>query len=612
MIPNAGDEKKKAFTLHEQGWYQDSFDLCTRLLAQEKDPSLEVLAATNLFFLKRYDDAETYFRDLNRKMPDSSYIHSYLAKVLAARGDDAARGEYAAAVRLDPDNLDALRSYAGYLLATGDTRGAVPVLRRVDSLSRKREDAEALVAALLKSGEYEEAVRTHTARLGAGTVTAGYLDALLALGQGEKAAAEAARIIDEKDDPEILRRYLRAVVLRNPEEAAARYGTAAEDRANPGIAADYIALLVAREMYPRALQTIRNFPPGTLPGPESRFLEPGILEKTGHPEEALAIYREMLADEIEAKSDPAYLEELLRKYHAFLKRQYPDRVKELLADRLESDVSVAGLLTLGRYHEETQNPGEARSWYYRAFRSDFLAGGIPYVQFLLRTGDYRECEKTLLYIIANARKIADLERVTGIVAADAGSTNHMKRLIPGLLATLERRRGALRYEGLEYLAVLYHRAAKAALDGGDSLACKEYCLRGIDAIPPGSRAVRLEDFTVLLRVCKDRILIDTPVLPSAERPSAQDYSPAMGEPAVPGEKPVEDEIEMDDAEKAAVAFLLAHRTASEMELRTVLKTRRVTGIMNRLIRKLREKGRIRIEKRGVGEQGEVYEYAGHA
>ena len=102
MIPGAGDDKKKAFTLHEQGWYQDSFDLCTRLLAKEKDPSLEVLSATNLFFLKRYDDAETYFHDLIRKMPDSSYLHSYLAKVLAAKGDDAARGEYAAAVRLDP------------------------------------------------------------------------------------------------------------------------------------------------------------------------------------------------------------------------------------------------------------------------------------------------------------------------------------------------------------------------------------------------------------------------------------------------------------------------------------------------------------------------------
>lgn len=611
MIPGAGDDKKKAFTLHEQGWYQDSFDLCTLLLAREKDPSLEVLAATNLFFLKRYDDAETYFRDLNRKLPDSSYVHSYLAKVLAANGDDAARGEFAAAVRLDPDNLDALRSYAGYILATGDTRGAIPVLRRLDALSKKKEDAGALVTALLKSGEYEEAVRIHATRLGADTITIEYLDALLALGQAEKAADGAARSLTGKKTPEILRRYLRAMAIRDPDTASARYEEEAENRGEPGITSDYVTFLIGRGNFARALQIIRKRSE-PLPFPDNLFREPDILEMMGQPEEALSLYETILTREIESKSDPAALGEIIRRYHAFLKRQYPVRVKELLIDRIESDVNEVSLITTGQYFEETGNPGEARAYYYRAFRSDFLSGGISYVQYLLRTADYRECEKTLLYLIANVRKIADLERVTGIVASDASTITHMKRLIPGLLATLERRRNSLRYEGLEYLAVLYHRAAKAALDSGDTLACKENCLRGIDAIPPGSRAVRLEDFTVLLRVCKDRILIDTPVLPSAERPSPSDLSSGKREPSVPQENPIGEEIEMDDTEKAAVAFLMAHRTASEMELRRVLNTRRVTGIMNRLIRKMQEKGRIRIEKRGVGEQGEVYEYAGHA
>ncbi|MEN6609516.1 MAG: hypothetical protein ABFC24_01615 [Methanoregulaceae archaeon] len=611
MIPDAGDDKKKAFTLHEQGWYQDSFDLCTRLLAREKDPSLEVLAATNLFFLKRYDDAETYFRDLNRKLPDSSYVHSYLAKVLAAKGDDTARGEFAAAVRLDPDNLDALRSYAGYILATGDTRGATPVLRRLDTLSRKKEDAEALVTALLKSGEYEEAVRIHTTRLGADIITTGYLDALLALGQAEKAAEGAARILATKDDQEILRRYLRATAIRDPDAASSRYEKAIETQANPGITADFVTYLTVGGNFAGALRAIRKLSE-TTPSPDNLLLESDILEKMGRPEEALAIFEKMVTGEIESKSDPALPGNIIRSYHSFLKRQYPDRMKELLIDRIESDVDEVSLVTTGQYFEETGNPGEARAYYYRAFRSDFFSGGISYVQYLLRIGDYRECEKTLLYIISNVRRIADLERVAGIVASDTRITTHMKRLVPGLLPTLERRRSALRYEGLEYLAVLYHRAAKAALDSGDALACKENCLRGIDAVPPGSRAVRLEDFTVLLRVCKDHILIDTPVLPSAERPAVSDISAAKNQPSGSPDNTPDEEIEMDNAEKAAVAFLMAHRTASEMELRKILKTRRVTGIMNRLIRKMQEKGRIRIEKRGVGEQGEVYEYDGHA
>ena len=70
------------------------------------------------------------FRDLPKKMPDSSDVHSYLAKVLEARGDERATAGYATAVHLDPTNQDALRSYAGYLISlTGTTGGALPVLR---------------------------------------------------------------------------------------------------------------------------------------------------------------------------------------------------------------------------------------------------------------------------------------------------------------------------------------------------------------------------------------------------------------------------------------------------------------------------------------------------
>ena len=83
MIPaTADDEKKEAFRLYNEGQHRESLVLCNRLLETARDPAVEILAATNLFSLGKLEDAEVYFRDLARRMPESSHIHSYLAKVL--------------------------------------------------------------------------------------------------------------------------------------------------------------------------------------------------------------------------------------------------------------------------------------------------------------------------------------------------------------------------------------------------------------------------------------------------------------------------------------------------------------------------------------------------
>jgi Flp pilus assembly protein TadD len=610
LIPGEGDEKTKAFALHGEGWFQDSLLLCTRILERDKDPSIEILTATNLFFLKRYDDAEMYFRDLSRKMPDSSYVHSYLARVLDAKGDDGARAEYAAAVRLDPANQDALRSYAGHLLATGDLRGAIPVLRRLVALSKKKDDATLLVHALVSAGEAEEAIRAHAASFGTGTVTAEYLDALIAAGQAKQAASAASSLLREKHTPEILRRHLRAVALDNPGSARAEYARAAEQSSDPAVIADQVAFLMAQGHFEDARVACKKLLEMDRSSGK-RLTECEILDRTGDAEAALLCYEQLLQEELETKNDPGALGTIIERFRAFLKIRYPDQVKARLISRIASDVNAISLAAAGQYFEEAGNAGEARSYYYRAFRCDFLNGGLEYARFLSRSRDLRETEKTLLYIVANARKIPDLERVARTVATGIPAVPRMKRLLAGLISALERRRDALRYEGTEILAQLYLRAAKGALERGDTLSCKEYCLRGIDTIPPGSRAIRLEDFTVLLRVCKDRVLIDIPVLPSAERPSAPGGVPLREETAHEDLESLAGEFGLDDKEKAAVAFLRAHRQTNEMELRTVLATRRVVGIMNRLIQKMQRKGKILIEKRGVGDQGEMYEYVGN-
>ncbi len=62
--------RKKALLLLEEGRYQESLDLCGALMTEDDDPSLPVLAATDLFYMEMYDEAELHFRDLARRIPD--------------------------------------------------------------------------------------------------------------------------------------------------------------------------------------------------------------------------------------------------------------------------------------------------------------------------------------------------------------------------------------------------------------------------------------------------------------------------------------------------------------------------------------------------------------
>jgi hypothetical protein len=67
---------------------------------------------------------------------------------------------------------------------------------------------------------------------------------------------------------------------------------------------------------------------------------------------------------------------------------------------------------------------------------------------------------------------------------------------------------------------------------------------------------------------------------------------------------------LEPQEEKVLEFLKLHRRASEADLRKLLGTRRVTGIMNKLIAKSVAQGVRLVAKRGSGEQGEIYEYTG--
>ena len=294
---------------------------------------------------------------------------------------------------------------------------------------------------------------------------------------------------------------------------------------------------------------------------------------------------------------------IISKYRQYLKAYVPvEEASRRFLNIVSKDVNVASLLETARFYEESGNVTEARSWYYRAYRADFLAGGLDYAQFLSVHGEERECEKVMLYILSNVKKNADVGRVAAVILDKRGGMFRLKRLMEQLIKKLEERRQTLNSEGRELLAIAFFITATNAHEEMDYAGCKYYCLCGVDVMPAHSRAIRLEDYLQLIRACKERSIADRPIMnaPQTKKRTA----------TVPPVKIITDQLGLSEQEQKIVEFLRSHRKASEMDLRKLLGTRRVVGIVNQLIQKAALQGVSIIEKKGVGEDGEVYEYTG--
>jgi hypothetical protein len=142
--------------------------------------------------------------------------------------------------------------------------------------------------------------------------------------------------------------------------------------------------------------------------------------------------------------------------------------------------------------------------------------------------------------------------------------------------------------------------ASNALEETDYPSCKYYCLCGMDVIPAHTTLIQSGDFLRLICTCKEKSVADRPIM-NAPQVTKRPVTPAPL---------VTDQLGLDEQEQKIVLFLRSHRKATEMELRTLLSTRRVVGIVNRLVQKAARKGIHLIEKKGVGENGEIYEYTG--
>ncbi len=603
MIPaTPEDRKKEAFRLFEDGRYLESLQYCQVLLDSGKDPAIEVLAATNLFLTGRLEDAEAAFLDLARTMPDSSYVHSYLAKVLEARGDEGAIAEFALAVHLDPTNQDALRSYAGYLLGHRDFRGAVKVLRRLVHIGRKSSDLKNLMRAQIEIGDPEEALAV-CAVLGEGTERSSeYIEALIRIGDFPSAAEAALTLYRTTKDSEVLRQHLDALSRYDPDSSLDAYPAHIEECPDAGILCDYIRLLQSTGNIPAALEATRRLL-AISKKPAYRLMECDLLALNGEGESALAAYEHLIRDELATRNDLEGLGRIIGKYREFLQSLGdPAGAKKRFLNLVSTDVNVASLTGTARFFLETGDSAEARSWYYRAYRADFFSGGLEYARFLIGQGDDRECEKVMLYILANVKKGADLTRVAAAVVDENAKMFRLRRLMDQLLLRLEERRPHLHSNGLELLAMAYFITASNALEEMDFAGCKYLCLAGMDILPTPARTLRLEDFLALVRACKERSVTDRPTLHARPQKKKKE--------TVPRAEALIRKLGLTEPEQKILIFLQAHRKATEMDLRKVLGTRRVVGIMNLLIRKAAGQGISIIEKKGVGEEGEVYEYTG--
>jgi Flp pilus assembly protein TadD len=603
MIPaSREDQKKEAFRLFEDGRYQESLGLCQVLLDGSKDPAIEVLAATNFFSTGRLEDAEVAFRDLACRMPDSSYVHSYLAKVLEASGDESAITEFATAVHLDPTNQDALRSYAGYLLQHKDYRGALRVLRRLVQIGKKPADVRNLMRALIEVGDADEALATHAVLGAEAEKSHEYIDAL-ARTRNYRAAAEAAHVVwRQTKDPAVLRKYLDALARYDTPSSLEAYASHVSQNPDNDILFDYILLQKSNGNVAAALDATRTLL-ATSADPLHRLCECDLLAGTGQDARALAAYEQLVRDELASKNNLEGLRFIISRYRRFLKN-HPDPAeaqKRFLA-LVSQDINVASLLETARFYQDQGDTTEARSWYYRAYRADFLTGGLEYARFLSGAGDARECEKVMLYILANTKKASDLTRVAQAILDENGGMVRLRRLMEQLTRKLEERRSALGSDGLELLAMAFFITATNALDEMDYAACKYLCLAGMDILPTPPRALRLEDFLQLIRACKERSVTDRPILNTPPvKKKAEVVLPSQA---------FRDQLSLTEPEMIILDFLKSHRKASEMELRKVLGTRRVVGIVNILIQKTAAQGISLIGKKGVGEEGEIYEYTG--
>ena len=576
------------------------------------DPALMLLSARSYAACGKYDIAESLLRSLVRIMPGSSYVHSYLGDVLLACGKEEAESAYARAISLDAENIPAVRQYADLVISRGDLRGAIPALRTLVRHSGSEEDVRKLMRTLTNVGEAEEAAAIHRRNFGEDTCSVEYIEALMAVGEYQKALNLALRGWTETKDTAYLRLDLEALSAIDKDAAEKAYRSALDSFEEADIADDNVSAIrfsfVLLEKY-RENYDAAEFELSQLLGPDAdavyHLLSAEIAAKKEDGERASAVYRSLIESLMAKDADWETAELVIDRYTAFLSAV---RSKEEVAGVISVVLSVyPQAVCLAKIGEAYENAGaslQAKDWFYRAYRADYLRGGLAYAGYLKRSGACREADTVIRYIVTNAASVSDLEYAADVILNGDSALYQLEKsrgLVQKSLAGVSER---LTSKGREMLAAVYLYSAVDALECGNYEDCKWFCLSGIDVLPCYPETISIQDFSDILARVKGRAISERPILmeKAAEASGETEEIPQSGE----------EEIlpNLDDREKKLLAFLREHREATEMDLRSVLDTRRVAGIINGLLAKTAEFGVTLIEKRGVGERGEVYGYVG--
>ena len=622
---SAATALSSAMALYDKGEY----DAVLSIASGTTDPALMLLAARSYLATGKLDIAETLLRSLLGIMQNSSYLHSYLGDVLTAKegkGSPAAAAEYAAALNIDPDNKAAVRSYADALIAKEDLRGAIPALRAVVRTENRKEDILRLEELFLKVGKPEETISYHLRFFGADAVTLPYAEALLSAGEYQKCLEAAHRGWDSEHNPAYLRIYLEALAAVDTGAAAKAYREALDSFEEEGAADDNVtSIRFSYILLEKLLGDTRavSYELEKLLTDDAdavfHLVAAEVETDAGNTDAASGIYRKLL-EKILGEENPDWdtADLIIDRFTAFLsKTRNAEEVAGVISVTLSPYPKAPALAKIGAAYEAAGYHSQAKDWYYRAYRADIVRGGIAYAGYLKRADEIREADTILRYIFTNTKSTAELEAVSDAVLSGPSELYKLQRSRELVQKKLSAASDELSAAGREMLASLYLYSALDALESRCYEDCKWFCLAGIDVLPCYPDKIHIQDFTDILTRAKGRALSERPIL--MEKAAAQaeeaeaEAAPVSGAAApLPASAETDETLlpNLDEREKKILSFLREHREATEMDLRAVLDTRRAAGLVNALIEKTAALGVSVIEKRGVGDRGEIYGYVG--
>ncbi len=501
------------------------------LASGTSDPALLLLAARSYTETGLYDTAGSLLKDLIRLMPASSYLHSYLGIVLEHSDMDAAAEEHATALILDSENKTALRHYSALLLAKEDLRGAIPSLRNLVRLENRPEDIRTLMQTLTRVGEPSEAIALHIQNFGGDTFSHEYIDALYAEKEYQKTMQLSLRAWNAVKDTIYLRQSLDALAALDPAGAERAYRSALDsleeacvkDETVSRIRFSYILLEKLLGNYTSARYELGELLK-TSNDPVYDLLFAELEARLGNGDAANSVYRELITRLCCAEdADPLLQEMVISKFTAFLSTvRSKEEVAGIISIILSPYPTPVCLAWIGKAYEEAGSLSQARDWYYRAYRADFIRGGIAYAGFLKRSGDERECETTIRYMATNAVKIQDIETIADAVfngGEEIYTIAKAKDLIIKKLGSVTDR---LSSNGREMLSAGYLYSAVDSLERQDYETCKWCCLAGIDVLPCYPEKIPVEDFMDVLSRLKGRVLAERPVIVETQEEDAEE------------------------------------------------------------------------------------------